>query len=581
MKVFLHSTLVVLFLCAIQFVAMSAAEPLPFIASIFSNNMVLQRDTPVEIWGWWDVAKLGKFEGVRVTVFRGDTRSWTTSRELDSDGRWFTKIRPQPAGTDYFIEVQQLPITSSNPIYVFDNVAFGDVYLCGGQSNMQFTVNMSYNGSAEVAAANYSDIRIYSVSMDYSDVPYINVQGNPGVGRGTWQPVTPSVIGGPEWNFFSGACYFFGRDLFLALNSSVPIGLLSSNYGGTIIEGWMTPEWIALCPNTTNQSSRGRIGYAARDEELPLSDVLETAAPVPTAPFCPASWQLPLQNKPTIEYNAMIYPIRNYTIRAVYWWQAEQNANVPERYACLFPAFVQNWRRLWANSHGPLGVDDPLPIFFVIMEPFPEGCTFELIRMAQLSALSLPRVYYTNAIDIGDVASPYTPIHPRDKQLVGRRTAAAVMTEIYGSNATEYSWTGPLQILTSLKPTTVREVMVPQRRSAAQVGNSRTFYLEVHFTSKGGSPLSLQGTQQCWICCNASGPGPMWISSSETITPTNKIMTYNTTVVGGDQMSVGFYVDLPFPRVPQLVALNFESYPQCGIYDAAGFPAPPFISSLY
>ncbi len=198
-----------------------ATPPPPFVDPMFSDNMVLQRDKADPIWGW-------TAPGTKVAVaIDGKTISATS----DSFGRWMAKLPKFPAGGSYTLTVSG-PVSAS-----FSNVTFGDVWICSGQSNMEFGVgNLKDNGADEIAAANYPNIRLCRIPkvISASPIPYT---------QSSWQVCTPDNLAHDgDWNGFSAVAYFFGRKLHQDLN--VPIGLIHTSWGGTIAEAWASEELL-------------------------------------------------------------------------------------------------------------------------------------------------------------------------------------------------------------------------------------------------------------------------------------------------------------------------------------------------
>ncbi len=201
------------------------------LARIFGDSMVLQRDRPIPIWGW-----AGKNEKVTVQ-FNGQTKKVKT----DAAGKWMVSLSPEQYGGPY-----QLTVTGKSML-VFKDVLVGDVWLCSGQSNMEWPVSAVNNASKEIEAANYPMIRHVQVIKD--------VAGNPKheLGQVTrWQPANPSTVGS-----FTAVGYFFAKELFK--ETQIPIGLLNTSWGGTDVETWTSrqafenepefKEMIAAIPN--------------------------------------------------------------------------------------------------------------------------------------------------------------------------------------------------------------------------------------------------------------------------------------------------------------------------------------------
>ncbi len=199
------------------FVYVRADITLPY---IFSSNMVLQRNINLSIWGWAD-------PGERVTLTLNEQKK---STRTGRDGSWMLELEPMPAGGPY-----ELSIKGKNEIHL-TNVMLGDVWICSGQSNMEWSVRRSKDAEIEVKNASYPEIRLFNVPNKISSRPLESTDPT------EWQPCNPENI--PP---FSAVAYFFGRELFKELN--VPIGLINTTWGGTVAESWTSKETMAQDPD--------------------------------------------------------------------------------------------------------------------------------------------------------------------------------------------------------------------------------------------------------------------------------------------------------------------------------------------
>jgi len=257
------------------------------------------------------------------------------------------------------------------------------VYLCSGQSNMQMTVSAVFNASKEIAEANaYPYIRVFTVGQGTTSATPLKEFST--ISQG-WSVASSASIGGPNWNYFSGACWFFGRNIYDS--EQVPIGLVSTNWGGTIIQAWSSPSVLSQC------------GIK------------------PTGP-----------NDLSQLWNAMIVPLLPMRVVGATWYQAESNVGAAVAYECLFPAMIANWR----TEFGYLPHE--FPFFFVQLAAYTFPGNLDLLpqmRLAQTVALTLPKVGMATAVDLGDATSPEGNIHPRDKQDVGKRLALSALAIAY------------------------------------------------------------------------------------------------------------------------------------------------------
>lgn len=378
---------------------------------IFNNNMVIQRDTNAPVWGW---AKPGE----KVTV----TGSWGKSAEgiAAKDGRWSVKLATPNAGGPFTITVQ-----GNNKIEL-KNVLSGEVWICSGQSNMDWRVSNSNNAKEEIAKANYPNIRLFYVKRGWKTTPQTKFSAS-------WKTCTPANI--PS---FSAVGYFFGRELNTKLN--VPVGLLHSAWGGTRIEPWTPPIGFAKIPalksiyeqieaKTAGTSSNKKLLKQAVENYknwIAKANVsLKNNTPVNPPAAYPAALS-PYKNhqSPTVLYNAMINPMVPYAVRGAIWYQGESNRGDGKVYLEKMKALINGWRTVYNN--------DKLAFYFVQLAPFNyRNAPYLLptIWEAQVEvAQTVPDTGIAIINDIGNLKD----IHPRNKQDVGKRLALLALNKTYG-----------------------------------------------------------------------------------------------------------------------------------------------------
>ena len=341
--------------------------------SLFSDQMVLQQEDSVPIWGWGRASTTVKIVG-----------SWspedTTSVVVDDNGRWKGKIKTTRYGGPYTLRVFS---KNSNDEVLLRDVMLGEVWVCSGQSNMEWASgNGITNQQEEIGAADYPNIRFFSLAKQASGTLQDDC-------RAAWEICTPTVM-----QKRSAVAYFFGRHLHQQLN--VPIGLIVSAWGGTPAEVWIPKE---LVPDTPEQQKL----TASRKN-----------------PWWPV--------EAGVLYNSMVSPLFPYRIAGVIWYQGESNRDAAQPYAMLMKQLIQTWRK---------GFDKEFPFYQVQIAPYNYKSTDNgpaLIREAQeLVARTVPRTEVVVTNDIGE----YGNIHPARKQEVGIRLGDIALKENYGMSDKE------------------------------------------------------------------------------------------------------------------------------------------------
>lgn len=343
--------------------------------SIFGDNMVLQQKSDVAFWG--TATPSGK---VTVTV------SWQrrkTVLKADEQGKWFTRIATPDAGGPYTVTV------SDGEKVTFRNVLVGEVWFCSGQSNMEMPVK-GFKGQpveggidAALSARPGIPLRMCTVSKAVSSSEQDDC-------KAVWLENTTDAVANT-----SAVAYFFARDLQSALN--VPVGIIISSWGGTLIEPWICREVF--------------------EKEYPSVDLSFLDGP-----------QLPVksQYKPCTLFNAMVHPLIPYTIKGWIWYQGESNRDMYKEYADLQASYAAMMRRLWGNGR--------MPFYFVQIAPYsfkgnPEGETAAMFMEAQ--AKSIGKIPHSGMATTADIGEKWC-IHPSRKQEVARRLALMALKQDYG-----------------------------------------------------------------------------------------------------------------------------------------------------
>ena len=392
--------------------------------SVIGDNMVLQRGIQIPIWGWASPGEeititLGTEDEVTASLF-------STTVVADIEGNWRTKLSAMDAGGPYILK-----ISGSNTLEL-TNVLFGEVWICSGQSNMEWSVRASKDADAEIAAANYPNIRLFDVPRKPSGLLQDDIEAD-------WSETTPETI-----ENFSAVAYYFGRKLHKNLN--VPIGLINTSWGGTRIEPWTPPAGFDSVPTLESISKEIQEAHADYRQQLPekmkeieawiaeTREALETDARLTQIPENRHS--LRHHARPTGLYNGMVYPIVPYAVRGAIWYQGESNLRDGMRYHEKMKALINGWREVWGQGD--------FPFYFVQLAPFNYGgwigdpFFLPQIWEAQTATLSVPNTGMAVTTDIGNLKD----IHPQNKQEVGRRLALWALAKTYGKEDVTYS--GPL-----------------------------------------------------------------------------------------------------------------------------------------
>lgn len=360
--------------CLLLIVPLLSAEiRLP---AIVSSDMVLQRNTTVVLWGWADA-------GEKISI----GASWLDEEiklKADEDGQWRVEVKTTGSKSP-----QQITLKSKDSEISLENILFGEVWICSGQSNMQQGLNGYYGqptfeATDAILSAGNPNLRLFTVEMAGSKKPREDVEEYRG-----WQSASPDNVAG-----FSAVAYFFGRQLNEILD--VPVGMIHSSWGGSSVQAWISKEVIS--------------GY--QEVDLEEVDIKKRTNHIPTA-----------------LYNAMIHPLIPYTIRGGLWYQGESNRLEPEKYKVLFPAMVADWRSRWDIGDFPFYFVQIAPFWYNNEEAFSTAENSAFIRESQLQCADLiPNSGIAITMDIGDRLC----IHPPKKKEVADRLLYNALSQTYG-----------------------------------------------------------------------------------------------------------------------------------------------------
>lgn len=479
--------------------------------ALISDNMVLQQRTRMNVWGRAD-------PGESVTVQLGAESAQTLAGK---DGSWGVKLDGIRSGGPY-----DMTISGKNSIAIH-NVAIGEVWVCAGESNMEYKVLAAQNAREEMAEADLPMVRAFIVKHAAEPTPAAACDG-------VWVVCDPDAV-----KDFSAVGYFFARELNRRLRT--PVGMIQSTWGPSPIEAWMPRQTLEKDPALSVALQRYEAATAAYPDALKsyqarmaawedaaaaakaAATAGATASPIPPRPVQPLA---PGEaREPAALFNGMISPMTSYAIRGVLWYQGESNTSDPALYAKMFPAMITAWRGAWEEGN--------FPFFFTQLSGFlmrraePGESHWAELREAQAGALSLPKTGMVVSADTGEERQ----MHPADKQDIGHRLALLAEKEVYDQQ--DVTDSGPLF-------------------SGMQIKGGQAV---VSFTHTGGGLVAKGGTLKGFAIAGDDGHF-VWADAK----------------IDGDKVIV------QSAQVPSPAAVRYAwaDFPDCDLFSKAGLPAAPF-----
>jgi sialate O-acetylesterase len=526
--------------------APAAAEVKPH--ALFSDHMVFQRNAPLPVWG---TADPGEDVHVHLEVKTPDgKREEGRSAKADRDGKWAVKLAAFPAATDGVLTIRGAEPKGGEkkgPTVMFKDVLVGEVWVCSGQSNMEWSLlATSKGGGAEAikASANPS-LRLFTVPRWAQPTPQAGFNPNPPKGSPTskWLPCGPETTPG-----FSAVAYYFGRDVQKALG--VPVGLIHTSWGGTPAQAWTSTEALLADPTLkyyvealqqktqTWDAAKAKADYDAavvRWKEA-VAKAKEDGKQPPNRPQMPQAPGLGAHD-PASLYNGMIAPLLPFAIKGAIWYQGESNAGKPLEYRTLFAAMIRDWRARWGQD---------LPFYCVQLAPFQagnaEGENWAYLREAQAIATAAVKNAGVAVItDAGDLLD----IHPQKKGPVGGRLALLALARTYGQKVES---SGP-----TYKSMTVdgsRAVLTFDRADGLTIGK---------FSMPNGKDQILEVGEDGQLV-------------GFTVAGEDKVFHPAKAVIEGDKVVV------MSEKVTKPVAVRYgwKNFPVANLFNKAGLPASPF-----
>ena len=476
---------------------------------IIGSHMVLQRDQPIPIWG-----KAASGEKIQVR-FNGQN----LSAVADEQGNWKIFLAPMEANSS-----PQSMLISGENILQLEDILIGEVWLCAGQSNMQWTVAQSTGGAEAMAAAENPQIRLFNVSRE---VAFKKKTGK----LASWERCSPQTVAE-----FSGVGYFFALELYQ--QQGIPVGMLNASYGGSLCEAWIPREYIAASEELSPCLEREKTWLAERpqvtlDYRQQLADWEEAAkkaeaegGKAPRRPRVPSAMRDYYLSGAI--YRNMVEPLVPYRIRGILWYQGEQNEERAEQYELLLTTLIQAWRERWDQGEIPFAIVQ-LPNFRAV-SPEPTDLAWSRLRDSQRKAfLKTSNTGLIVTIDLGEADD----IHPPNKLDVAKRLFRWAQADVYDQPGTK---SGPLFSKVKFK-----------RGKAV-----------LHFTETGTGLKSRDG--QALEEFAISGPDQQWFWAKAQIKGKNKVLVWSE--------------DVPQPEAVRYAFNNNPANPN--LSNETGIPACPF-----
>jgi sialate O-acetylesterase len=385
---------IVLFLLMLG-VHAAVANPLPLqLGSGLQNGMVIQQNHPFIVWG--------HSEAGAIVSIGADWMATPIMVTADSAGN-FSGIIPVPAVRAGDYTPHELTVAAGSDKVVLYDVLVGEVWLCSGQSNMQFSLKEATDSTAEVAAARYPHFRLLNVGLNFSADPIETFSGK-------WVECTPETARG-----FSAVGYFFGRELLRVLD--VPVGIVFSGIGASAAQAYV-PQPVLAADTQLNRIYLQPYLNSPRSKEV-----------------INGGFSFEKVTRPFLLYNALIYPLRRLSIRGICWYQGEANRMERNSYTRLTQALISSWRDLFGQGE--------LPFYYVQVAPYfldKENDTladYAFFREAQEKVATLNNTAMVTTVDVGEAKN----LHPHNKKPIGVRLAQTALNRIYGRS--DIVWRGP------------------------------------------------------------------------------------------------------------------------------------------
>ncbi len=462
------------------------------VPNIFSDHMVLQQGQKNRVWG---LAEAG--EAVTVTI---DKQSHKTTAA--ADGKWQVALDPLPAGGPYMLAVK-----GKNEVKI-DDVLVGEVWICSGQSNMQWSVNASNDPDLERLTAKFPKLRMINFPQVGSQEPIWTHDRK-------WMVCTPENVGN-----FSAVGYFFARQLHRTLD--VPVGMINNAWGGSACDAWIRRDLFAADEKYKPLLDR----WAQMEAQYKELEAKTNRTEEENKQFTNLKNQMGGNGRPANIYNGVLKSHLGYGIKGAIWYQGESNVGRAYQYRDMFPLMIKNWRDDWAQGDFPfywVQLAD-----FLAENPNQFDSAWAELREAQTMTMAkLPNTGEAVIIDIGEGKD----IHPKNKLDVGKRLARWALAKDYGIDIAYHS---------------------PQYKSMEKAGNK--ILLTFDFIPGGWRPFDVNEPRGFAI----AGEDKKFVWATAKILPDNRIEVSSDSVTSpaavrygwADNPVVNMYSQAGLPLTP-------------------------------
>jgi len=498
------------------FAAIYSAKAELKLPAIFGGHMVLQRGQADPIWGW-------DAPGTKVTVtFSGQTCSTVAG----ADGKWMVKLAPLPANAT----PQALNISGTSRREIKD-VLVGEVWVCSGQSNMEFPLmprgsfGGDYNGDLEALDADLPNLRLITVPNRAAEEPQDNFDGQ-------WQLSTSETAAK-----FSAVGFLYGRYLQRVLG--VPVGLIDNAWGGSAAEAWVRRSELEtnLMAETQKKDAYNQTTNAQNDYQAALEKWKQTVdksawqnPPYSLKSSSPAGWFYGNKRAGNI-YNGVLHPTIGYGIKGVIWYQGESNVGRAKEYSDLFPFLIAQWRKEWGQGD--------FPFYWVQLanyqaaKPLPGESAWAELRESQTKTMQLTNTGQAVIIDLGEGKD----IHPKNKHDVAARLVRWPLVKDYGMKLPFHS---------------------PEYENITV--NSNKVEVEINCFGSKLRPFGTQEVKGFAVC----GQDKIWQWATGKIVGENKVEVWSDKVAS-----------------PVVIRYAWADNPECNLFSNEGLPVTPFRTDTF